>query len=416
MQAKLIRALISALLVGTSGFLIGFIYTVEQPIAATPGSFKLTTTVPLSSLMTSNSTPSSVSSLNLSSSVRNATEEIYETFLEYDPKNFSYPAHFDLKQAVDDFIVKNTKIPEIHQKIHLHNFKYLHSPKSCVFPSDENKNKNIIMIIKSFAGNFDLRKTQRILFQNKTKSFSHVKQMFILGYNATYQEFVDVESKKFRDIIQEDFTDTYLNNTLKTVMAYNWVDRYCRNASILFFVDDDYYVQYDNVFLHIRKVFQHKNRNLFAGTLASKAVPYRRHETVWSLTFSQYPYDHFPPYVGGGAYIVSHDVARRFAAAFPYVQFLEIDDAYLGIVAKKLNIQPSYDPNFDTTKRNALARECSHSAAELVKHICPIAKRKSEYLTGRTIRRPHKPVTWLAITPIVIMLNMFFMIAIWCSN
>ncbi|OWF49087.1 beta-1,3-galactosyltransferase brn-like [Mizuhopecten yessoensis] len=415
MHGKLIRALLSAMLVGSSGFLIGLMYTMEQQRAVTPDPFKIMTTASVSrhmSNMTSNSSSYSESSVNSSLPTPNTTVEAYETFLKYDPKNFSYPADFNLKQAVHDLIDKNNSIPEVHKRIHLHNFEYLHSPEPCTFPRDEKRNRNMLILVKSFAGNFNLRKTQRALLK-KTKLLGRTKQVFILGYNATYQDFVDTESRKFKDIIQEDFVDTYLNNTLKTVMAYNWVDTFCRDASILFFVDDDYYVHYDKIFKHIRAVFQQKSTGIFAGTLASRAVPYRRHETVWSLTFDQYPYDYFPPYIGGGAYIVSHDVAHKFAVSFPYVQFLGIDDAYLGIVAKKLDIPPSYNPNFDTAKRTALARECSHSAQELANHQCPIAKRKSEFIH---YRRPRKPVSWLDILPVVIFLNLLFMIGVWCSN
>ncbi|XP_033760321.1 beta-1,3-galactosyltransferase brn-like [Pecten maximus] len=419
MSSKIIRALISAMMVGSSGFLLGFLYTTEKPKAALPLYSRSTTTKHISRVMVSNTTSTNstlFSSFNSSSALANETEEIYETFLKYDPKNFSYPADFNLKQAVHDLIVYGKEIPGVHQKIQFHNFKYLHSPKPCAFPLDDKKNRNIIILIKSFIGNFHLRKTQRDLFKKKTKLSASVRQIFILGYNATYQNFVEAESIKFRDIIQEDFIDTYLNNTLKTVMAYNWVDKFCRGASILFFVDDDYYVHYERIISHIRAVFQLKNTGVFAGTLASKAVPYRRHETIWSLTFSQYPYDYFPPYVGGGAYIVSHDVARRFAASFPYVQFLGIDDAYLGIVAKKLDIHPIYDPHFDTTKRSAFARECSHSSLELANNLCPIAKRKTEFLMGSKVRLPRKPVSWLSILPMIIFLNVVFMIAVWCSN
>lgn len=415
MNGNILRALISAMLVGSSGFLLGLIYTLEKSKAATVYVSGFTATSPSPRVMETNVTLNiSTSSFNSSSTLKNETEEAYETFLKYDPKNFSYPADFNLKQAVDDLVAHNKNIHEVHQQIHWHNFSYLHLPKPCSFPSDVDKNKNIIILVKSFAGNFDLRKTQRALLKSKTKFSVRVMQLFILGYNETYQKFVDVESDKFKDIIQEDFVDTYLNNTLKTVMAYNWLDKFCKDASILFFVDDDYYVHYDKIISHIRAIFQKKNTGVFAGTLANKAVPYRRHETVWSLTFSQYPYDHFPPYVGGGAYIVSHDVARKFAASFPHVQFLGIDDAYLGIVAKKLDIQPFYDPSFDTTKRSALARECSHNSGELANHICPIAKRKSAYLSVG--RPPRKPVSWLSILPMIIFLNAFFMIAIWCSN
>jgi hypothetical protein len=49
----------------------------------------------------------------------------------------------------------------------------------------------------------------------------------------------------------------------------------------------------------------------------------------------------FIAYLAGGAYFVSMALARKFKLAFPYVKPLHIDDAYLGIVARKLGIRPT---------------------------------------------------------------------------
>ena len=51
-----------------------------------------------------------------------------------------------------------------------------------------------------------------------------------------------IESEKFNDLIQQDFTDTYYNNTLKTCMAIKWINNYCSNSKYYLLIDDDFYL------------------------------------------------------------------------------------------------------------------------------------------------------------------------------
>jgi hypothetical protein len=53
-------------------------------------------------------------------------------------------------------------------------------------------------------------------------SDSSVKVIFTLGYSPFLQEYINKESSMFHDILQENFIDDYNNNTLKTVMAFNY--------------------------------------------------------------------------------------------------------------------------------------------------------------------------------------------------
>ena len=65
----------------------------------------------------------------------------------------------------------------------------------------------------------------------------------------------------------------------------------------------------------------------------------------WFVSKKDYPGNRYPPYLVGGAYITSYHVTRMFSLVFPYIQYLGIDDVYMGIVAYKLNIKPTYNSN-----------------------------------------------------------------------
>ncbi|XP_069104044.1 lactosylceramide 1,3-N-acetyl-beta-D-glucosaminyltransferase-like [Argopecten irradians] len=325
-------------------------------------------------------------------------------YLSY-KENFVYPLDINLTTLVNASMngIENTK----HKPINPHDFWYLHKPYNCNFKLKKNAKKNMLVLVKSYVGNIAQRVALRTLWNN-TKD-SNMRRVFMLGYQRPHQLAVDNESRKYHDIIQENFVDDYMNNTFKTIMAYNWATKYCRRAHVILFLDDDYLVNMTVMAAHVRTVYQNQSSGLYTGTLAKHAPPYRDKNERWYLTYKQYPYDEFPPYVGGGAYVVSFDVAKKFKYAFPYVQYMGIDDVYLGIVAKKLDIKPKNDPYLDSHSKVSIAKECSHNATDLLKRVCPLRLPKK---VGRTIRRVrHKPVNaaifvlcfGLAITCIVLL-------------
>lgn len=61
-----------------------------------------------------------------------------------------------------------------------------------------------------------------------------------------------MESKNYGDIVQADFIDNYFNNTIKTMMGFNWIVKYCPNSSFYLFSDDDMYVSIKNLLRFVR--------------------------------------------------------------------------------------------------------------------------------------------------------------------
>ncbi|NXJ86951.1 B3GT2 galactosyltransferase, partial [Trogon melanurus] len=56
---------------------------------------------------------------------------------------------------------------------------------------------------------------------------------------------LEEESRAHRDILQQDFADTYNNLTLKTLMGLEWVSKHCPGAAYVVKADRD-------VFLNLR--------------------------------------------------------------------------------------------------------------------------------------------------------------------
>ena len=74
------------------------------------------------------------------------------------------------------------------------------------------------------------------------------------------------ESIKYKDIIMENFIDSYGNLTLKTMMGLKWASRYCGRAKFVYKVDDDMFVNVQNLLKYLQQYqvgFLRQNREFY---------------------------------------------------------------------------------------------------------------------------------------------------------
>lgn len=324
--------------------------------------------------------------LELSNATERTINNQPKTFLSY-KHNFSFPLDIDIAYLVNEKIQFNISIP--HEAINPHPFRYMNLPHSCDFrfrKSFWTENDTILVLVKSSASHYALRAAIRSIW--KTVDDPGIKKVFLLGYDGINQSQINEESQNHGDIVQEDFKDAYRNNTFKTIMGYNWAIQFCSKVKFLFFMDDDYYLKLSDLASYLRKIPEENRHSIYIGSLSKAGVPYRDKNTRWYVSAEEYPFDLYPPYIGGGAYVVSYDVALRFHLAFPFIKYIPIDDAYLGIVARKLMIKPRRDIKFQSYYRGAIAKECSHDASELVKQVCPLARLGYNIYIHQNKKRP----------------------------
>ncbi|OWF49976.1 beta-1,3-galactosyltransferase brn-like [Mizuhopecten yessoensis] len=251
---------------------------------------------------------------------------------------FRYPMHVNLREAYTIKMLNGTNIIR-DTPINPHPFVYLHRPDPCTF--SPNASRSLLILVKSSVGNSVIRGGVRRTWGN-IKDLN-IRLVFLLGVNTSdpgLQRSVDTEAEVYRDIVQENFMDTYHNNTYKTTMAFNWGVEHCPSAKVNYFVDDDYLVLLPNLLLYIRRLAPRHIENLFTGLLVPHSRPFSDPKSKWFVPLSEYQYDFWVPYLAGGAFLVSDSIMRKFVFAFPYVKYMRIDDSYLGIVAYKLGIKP----------------------------------------------------------------------------
>lgn len=249
-------------------------------------------------------------------------------------REFKYPLDINLKQLVQKL---ESGDKSSVQPINEHNYHFLYTPtNSCLFEQDNSTLSKIVILVKSSVKNFERRNVIRSTWGKYLEK--NMRLVFLLGLPSNGNLAIRKESTLYGDIVQENFIDNYWNNTVKMMMAYRWAVSFCNTSDYLFFVDDDYFVNIDNLQAYIKKVKD--NKMLFSGTFLGRSVPYRVNGSKWYISWEDYPYDRWPPYLAGGAYFVSLPLARKFNLAFPFVKPMHIDDVYLGIVAKKLDVRP----------------------------------------------------------------------------
>ena len=223
------------------------------------------------------------------------------------------------------------------QHVNPHDFTYVINPGWSICRGDAER-PTLIVTVPSDPRNFNARQSVRNTWANPLY-FDQIKIVFMLGLttNETINEAVVRESQRHGDIVQEDFIDAYVNLTLKTLLTMKWTSEYCSNARFVLKIDDD-------IIMNTRKVYDYLNDRWLANETHNAFHCYinymrepMRFETKWTMTKEDYPYDFYPTYCDGPAYLFSIDLAAKLFNASLYHKLLYLEDVSMGILAEKLN-------------------------------------------------------------------------------
>ncbi|XP_047446820.1 beta-1,3-galactosyltransferase 2-like [Mugil cephalus] len=163
--------------------------------------------------------------------------------------------------------------------------------------------------------------------------------LFFAGAGQGLQQELEEESGQYADIIQMNFVDSYQNLTIKTMMMMSWLATHCPKASYGMKVDSDIFV---NVFYLIKRLRSSPRLNFITGSVIRDGRPRRNPNSKWYLSEELYPEDSFPPYVSGAGYVFSTDLAGRISWASRFVQVIPLEDIYVGLCLRVLDIEPVY--------------------------------------------------------------------------
>lgn len=261
-----------------------------------------------------------------------------------------HPLHIDLAKYVHDYLERGVAIPV--DPINPTPTGYIHTPQECEFESSKD-NFNLLVIVRSDVRHLDMRNIIRETW-GSVSLYPNVKLVFLVGIAHNTRADVDEEAKIYGDLLQGNFQDHWINSTYKTVMAFKWQTTNCPRSDVILIAEDSHIVQISYILKYIRTFAKSDLKKLLAGFVINYAEVERKRNSRWAVRWQDYPHKFWPPYLREGAFLVSKEIVRQLVVAIPYVKYLHIHDAYLGIVAKKLSLDLTNDVRFYQTKNNLL--------------------------------------------------------------
>ena len=240
----------------------------------------------------------------------------------------------------------------------------------------------LLMVIKSVATQYDRREAIRKTWgKEQVVDGKRIRTLFLLGRSANqeeklhHQKLVEFENQIYGDILQWDFEDTFFNLTLKETHFLHWFHAYCPSVRYIFKGDDDIYVSIGNM-LEFLALGDH-GEDLFVGDVIFKAKPIRKKESKYYIPEALYNKTYYPPYAGGGGFIMDASVARRLHRVATTMELYPIDDVFLGMCLEVLEVVPVKHMAFKTfglvkNKESKLNREpCFFKSMIVVHRLLP---------------------------------------------
>ncbi|XP_063539232.1 beta-1,3-galactosyltransferase 2-like [Cydia strobilella] len=184
--------------------------------------------------------------------------------------------------------------------------RILYNPMECRFikdyiisPSERfcQKSPFIIIIVTSYVGDFELRNVFRRVMPREKLESMHAARIFLLAEippnekNIT-QSLIEEENKKFHDILQGAFTESYRNLTIKHLMGLQWVTTKCPNASYILKVDDDTVFRFERILsILLRNI---DDEDFLMGYMLNNTEPKRDNTNKWYVSLEEYPNKEYP--------------------------------------------------------------------------------------------------------------------------
>ncbi|XP_069377970.1 UDP-GlcNAc:betaGal beta-1,3-N-acetylglucosaminyltransferase 7 isoform X2 [Paralichthys olivaceus] len=236
----------------------------------------------------------------------------------------------------------------------------------------------LLMVIKSVATQHDRREVIRKTWgKGQVVDGKRIKTLFLLGKTsneaerANHQKLVEYENHIYGDILQWDFLDSFFNLTLKETHFLKWFHTYCPSVRYVFKGDDDVFVSVENIIEYLESISNDKD--LFVGDVIFKAKPIRKKENKYYIPQALYNKTLYPPYAGGGGFLMDGTLARKLYSVADTLELYPIDDVFLGMCLELLRVTPIKHDAFKTfglvkNKNSKMNREPCFFKSMIVVH------------------------------------------------
>ncbi|XP_036371714.1 lactosylceramide 1,3-N-acetyl-beta-D-glucosaminyltransferase A-like isoform X2 [Megalops cyprinoides] len=209
----------------------------------------------------------------------------------------------------------------------------------------------LLLFVKSSPQNVARRQSIRSTWGNETyvrrELGANVRVVFALGLHpqpeqrSRVQQELLREDRMYRDLIQQDFEDTFHNLTIKLLLQFRWAHTHCSHARFLMSADDDIFVHMPNLVRYLQELSWKGVQDFWVGRVHRGAPPIRRKDSKYYVPYEMYQWASYPDYTAGAGYVVSGDVAAKiYQASLTLNTTLYIDDVFMGICATAMGVSP----------------------------------------------------------------------------
>lgn len=232
-----------------------------------------------------------------------------------------------------------------------HDFPYIHNPKEeCT-----KRRIDLVLAVSSAPENFEFRMKTR---EGLKGSYAHERSnnatlLFFIGrsnhHNKSkrFQVEINMEMRRFGDIVQEDFVDSYRNLTLKTLSVLKWVSTFCPRTRYVIKSDDDVGIKVAYSVAALQR-YHRRFGNFLLGRWNTMNIVMRNKQAKNYVSVEEYPHPTFPPHVLGGAMGFPVSTAKLIFQASLRIQPAGLEDVYIsGVCAPMVGVPVFMDVDFD---------------------------------------------------------------------
>nr|XP_054755449.1 beta-1,3-galactosyltransferase 1-like [Lytechinus pictus] len=223
-----------------------------------------------------------------------------------------------------------------------HHYQYLINPIDVCSSWNRGSNLTLLVLVPSAPMNFVRRGTiRRTWMKNASSRNLSTITLFLIGAtnDKGMQLFITQEAERWHDIIQEDFVDSYLNLTLKTVMALKWASNHCPNVAFVMKSDDDVMLNIANLTADLGNAPLAARRKFVTGRRVDNIGPVRDNTSKWYTPEWMYPGDKYPTYPEGHAYIMSSDAVEALYRVSTTVPIFPWEDVFIGMCMQEIGLK-----------------------------------------------------------------------------
>ncbi|XP_029285750.1 N-acetyllactosaminide beta-1,3-N-acetylglucosaminyltransferase 3-like [Cottoperca gobio] len=215
--------------------------------------------------------------------------------------------------------------------------------------ADRSSEVFLLLVIKSSPVNYDRREVLRKTWaKERLYNGVWIRRIFLSGTMYTgfekkrLNKLLELEQRDYNDIIQWDFYERFYNLTLKQILFLEWMERNCPNARFLFNGDDDVFANTNNMVEYLQGLKDNDgSKHLFTGHLIQNVGPIRSTGSKYFIPVQVQESDSYPPYCGGGGFLLSAYTALIIYNMSQSITILPIDDVYMGMCLAKARLSPS---------------------------------------------------------------------------